>query len=99
MGNVEKMNVRVGELVCKVQGSLPKVRRNKDEIKALCAGVRELELFKNKLAEFVHADFNLRITEIEQYLLSHSFWQTMVPPTSAPLAARTSHPSSAHSVQ
>ena len=63
MSNVGKMNVLVGELERKVQGSLPQVGRNKDEIKGLVARVRELELFKNTLPEFVHAHFNLRITE------------------------------------
>ena len=98
MGNVEKMNARVGELERKVQGSLPQVGRNKDKIKAFGARVKELALFKNMPPEFVHAHFNLRITEFEQYLVSHGFRQTLVPPPSAPPPARTSHSSFAPSV-
>ena len=79
MDNVEKMNASVGELERKMEGSLPQVARNKDEIKALGARVRKLELFKNLLPELVHAHFNFRITELEQYLVSHGFRQTIMP--------------------
>ena len=70
-GNVEKMNARVGELKGKLQGSLPQVGRYKDEIKALGARVRELELFKNTLQEFVHSQFNLRIPELGKVVNIH----------------------------
>ena len=98
MGNVEKMNAPVGELQRKVEGSLPQVAKNKDEIKTLGARLRELELFTDTLPEFVHANFNLRITELEQYLVSYAFRQTNVPPPSAPSQKLSSHSSSPPSV-
>ena len=45
LGNVEKMNARVGVDEPKVQGSLTQVGKNKHEIKALDARVRDLQLF------------------------------------------------------
>ena len=55
----------MGELERKVQRSLPQDGRKKDEIKALGARGMELEVSKNTLPEFVHADFDLRITEFQ----------------------------------
>ena len=73
MGNVEKINARVGEMERKVQGSLHQVGGNKDEIKALGARVGGLKLFKNTLPEFVLGHSNSRIPELEQYLVSPGF--------------------------
>ena len=104
LGNVEKMNTCVGELERKGQGALPQVGKNKDEMEALGARLRELarvrvrDLFKDTLPEFVPANLNLRITEVQQYLMFHGFWQTMVPPPSAPPPAQSSHFASAPSV-
>ena len=98
MGNIEKMNARVGELERKVQGSLPQVGETRDQIKALDARVRELELFKDTLPEFVHAHFNLRITEFQGYLVSHGFQPTVVPMPSTPPPTRVTHSTSPPSV-
>ena len=70
---------------------MPQAGRNRDKIKTLGARMRVLKLLKNRLLEFVHADFNLRITELELYPVSHGIRQTMVPPLSALPPARTSH--------
>ena len=104
LGNVQKMITRLDKVECKVQGSLPHVGKNKDDIKALGARVRELELFNDTLPQFVHAHFNLSITEFEQYLMWHWSQPTMVPqpkmtpPLSTPSLTRTSYSSSAPSV-
>ena len=91
IGNVEKMNARVGELERKVQGSWPQDGKKKDDIRAFGARVRELELFKDVLLEFVHTYFNIRITEFERYLVSQGFQPTMAPAPSAPPATPTSN--------
>ena len=98
MGNLEKMNARVGELERKLRGSLAQVGRNKDQTKALSARVKVPVVFKSTPPEFVQAHFKLSITELEQYSVSHAFRQPMMPLRSALPPTRNSHSSSALSV-
>ena len=98
MGNVEKMNDCFGEFQLKVQGSMPEVGKDIDEMKVLGCESDEVELFKDTFLELVHTSSNLKIVKFQRYLVSRGFWQRVAPTPSAPLPIRVFHLTYAASV-